>query len=43
MTWSDPSGKPIETCSVCHDPDAEFAVAKVHNISQPYTPPYSRN
>ncbi len=33
---------PIETCEVCHGPASEFAVARVHAISNPYVPPYSR-
>lgn len=41
-TWTDPMGKPVETCAVCHGPTAEFAVSRVHNISSPYQPPYSR-
>ena len=41
-TWKDTDGNTIETCGVCHGPDAEFAVAKVHNISSPYRPPYQR-
>lgn len=42
QTWIDGSGKPIETCEVCHGDGAEFAVSKVHNISTPYVPPYTR-
>jgi hypothetical protein len=42
-TWTDSSGNPVETCDVCHGPDAQFSVAIVHNISSPYVPPYSRN
>lgn len=41
-TWKDSSGNLVETCSVCHGPDAEFAVKKVHNITNPYVPPYTR-
>ncbi len=41
-TWTDPMGKPVETCMVCHGEGAEFAVSKAHNISSPYKPPYSR-
>lgn len=32
----------IETCVVCHGPNADFAVEKVHNITTPYKPPYPR-
>jgi hypothetical protein len=43
MTYTDPSsGEQIESCPVCHNPDDAFAVATVHNISNPYVPPYSR-
>ncbi|MCU1279816.1 MAG: hypothetical protein JWM53_3362, partial [bacterium] len=41
-TWTDPSGAVVETCETCHGADAEFAVAKVHQISAPYVPPYPR-
>lgn len=40
-TWRDGSGS-YETCGVCHGPGAEFSVDKVHNISDPYQPPYDR-
>ena len=40
-TWQDQSG-PIETCEVCHGDTADFSVEKVHAISHPYKPPYSR-
>jgi OmcA/MtrC family decaheme c-type cytochrome len=40
-TWQSPDG-PIETCEVCHGEDADFAVEKVHNIWNPYVPPYPR-
>jgi len=40
-TWPSPDG-PIETCEVCHGENAEFAVEKVHNIWNPYVPPYPR-
>jgi hypothetical protein len=42
MTWKDSSGNPVETCTVCHDVDSDFAVAKVHQIVDPYVPPYPR-
>jgi hypothetical protein len=32
----------IETCTVCHGAGKEFAPDKVHNISDPYKPPYPR-
>jgi hypothetical protein len=32
-----------ETCSVCHGPGKDFAVDKVHNISNPFQPPYPRD
>jgi hypothetical protein len=41
-TWTDGSGTVIETCETCHGSDADFAVDKVHNISNPYVPPYPR-
>ncbi len=36
------NNKNIETCVVCHGPDGDFSVEKVHNISNPYRPPYMR-
>lgn len=40
---TDKSGpQPMETCNVCHGPGADFSVAKVHNISSPFVPPYNR-
>ena len=43
QTYTDPStGAQIESCNVCHGPEDEFAVEKVHNISNPYVPPYPR-
>ena len=41
MTYQSPDG-PIETCDVCHGQSADFAVEKVHNIWNPYVPPYPR-
>jgi hypothetical protein len=41
-TWTDSSGNVIETCETCHGSDADFAVDKVHNVSNPYVPPYPR-
>ncbi|MDO8716471.1 MAG: hypothetical protein Q7J73_06655 [Dehalococcoidales bacterium] len=32
----------IETCDVCHGASKEFSPDKVHNISNPYVPPYPR-
>lgn len=32
----------IETCDVCHGAGKEFSAEKVHNISNPYKPPYPR-
>jgi hypothetical protein len=32
----------LQTCVVCHGPGKDFAVNKVHNISNPYEPPYPR-
>jgi hypothetical protein len=40
-TWNDGTNV-IETCETCHGADADFAVDKVHNISNPYVPPYAR-
>ncbi|MBI4338395.1 MAG: hypothetical protein HY680_00410 [Chloroflexi bacterium] len=36
------SASRIETCAVCHGPGRDFAVDKVHKISDPYVPPYPR-
>ncbi len=41
-TWTDGSGNVVETCDTCHGTDAEFSVDKVHNVSNPYVPPYPR-
>lgn len=43
-TWTDPNDPThvIETCETCHGSDADFSVDKVHNISNPYVPPYPR-
>lgn len=43
-TWTDPNDPThvIETCDTCHGTDAEFSIDKVHNISNPYVPPYPR-
>jgi OmcA/MtrC family decaheme c-type cytochrome len=32
----------VETCKVCHGAGKEFSPDKVHNISNPYKPPYPR-
>ena len=42
MRWPCPEG-PLEACEVCHGDGAEFEVSRVHNISSPYQPPYSRS
>ena len=34
---------PLETCDVCHGPTGDFSVERVHNISDPYVPPYQRD
>lgn len=36
------SGDEAETCKVCHGKGRDFAPDKVHNISNPYKPPYPR-
>jgi hypothetical protein len=41
-TWTDPGGNVVETCTTCHGTDAQFSVAGVHQIANPYVPPYSR-
>ena len=42
MTWTDASGNLVETCTVCHGQNDQFSVAKVHQLADPYVPPYSR-
>jgi hypothetical protein len=42
-TYHEANGTVTETCDVCHGSDAEFSVARVHNIASPYRPPYSRD
>ncbi len=44
-TWTPPGpgSKPVETCEVCHGLDSLFSVDKVHNITDPYVPPYARD
>jgi len=37
------SSDSTQACEVCHGADGDFAPAKVHNISDPYQPPYPRN
>ncbi|MBI2849324.1 MAG: hypothetical protein HYX88_04260 [Chloroflexi bacterium] len=36
------SGDKVETCKICHGAGKDFAVEKMHNISNPYKPPYPR-
>jgi len=43
LTDDDPyGGDEIETCIVCHGSHADFSPDKMHNISNPYKPPYPR-
>ncbi len=43
LTPADPYGDDaVETCTVCHGADSAFAPDQVHNISNPYKPPYPR-
>lgn len=43
LTANDPYGvDAVETCTICHGANAEFSPDKVHNISNPYQPPYPR-
>ncbi len=43
LTPEDPyGGDEVETCAVCHGADTAFAPDVVHNISNPYKPPYPR-
>jgi hypothetical protein len=42
QSWTDSAGKIVETCDVCHGAGAQFSVDKVHNIANPYVPPYPR-
>ena len=40
---SDPwSNSRTETCAICHGEGRDFSVEKVHNITDPYRPPYWR-
>jgi len=42
-TPKDPfGGDETETCTVCHGAGRDFSPDKVHNISNPYQPPYPR-
>ena len=43
LTQAQPySGDEVETCLVCHGAGREWSADKVHNISDPYKPPYVR-
>jgi hypothetical protein len=47
MTYDPTPGDPyggdeVETCTVCHGEDSTFSPDVVHNISDPYRPPYLR-
>jgi len=37
------SGDEVETCVTCHGEGKDFSADKVHNISDPYVPPYPRD
>jgi len=42
-TPADPYGADaIETCKTCHGASKDASPDRVHNISNPYTPPYAR-
>jgi hypothetical protein len=42
-TPADPwSGDEQETCDVCHGAGRDFSPDKMHKITDPYVPPYSR-
>lgn len=36
------SGDEVESCNACHGAGRDFSPDKVHNISDPYVPPYPR-
>ncbi|HTM19696.1 MAG TPA: hypothetical protein VL172_04285 [Kofleriaceae bacterium] len=36
------NGDEVESCATCHESGADFAVISVHNIWDPYKPPYPR-
>jgi hypothetical protein len=43
LTEDDPySGDEVEACVICHGSGSSFSPDKVHNISDPYVPPYPR-
>lgn len=43
LTEDEPySGDEVETCVICHGSGADFSPDKMHNISDPYKPPYPR-
>ncbi len=42
-TPADPwSSDEFETCELCHGPDADFSIKKVHSIANPFVAPYPR-
>lgn len=42
-TPADPwNGDEAESCKTCHGPGKDFAIATVHNVWDPYKPPYKR-
>jgi hypothetical protein len=44
LTEDDPyGGDEVETCVICHGSGKDFSPDKMHNISDPYKPPYPRS
>jgi OmcA/MtrC family decaheme c-type cytochrome len=44
LTPDDPyGGDEVETCIICHGEHAAFSPGQMHNISDPYKPPYLRD